>query len=79
MSRLILVTCLYILHIIRDLLYKLCGLNWVSKNCRAAHDVEFVLGSSKKDPKGTPDCVFNDLACSITFGTEGVHFFDEMT
>ena len=27
---------------------------------------------TKKDPKGTPDHVFNDLACSITFGTEGV-------
>ena len=27
---------------------------------------------TKKDPKDTPDRVFNDLACSITFGTEGV-------
>ena len=26
----------------------------------------------KKDPKDTTDRVFNDLACSITFGTEGV-------
>ena len=31
-------------------------------------------GIAKKDPKDTPDRLFNDLACSITFGTEGVLF-----
>ena len=52
--------------------YKLPGLNWVSKNRRAVHDVEFVLGSTKKDPKNTPDRVFKNIECSITFGMEGV-------
>ena len=28
--------------------------------------------STKKDPKDTPDRVFKNIDCSITFGTEGV-------
>ena len=65
-SRLVIFT-----HIHPCISYRLRGLNWVSKNRRAAHDVEFVLGSTKKDPKDTPDHVFNNFACSISFGTEG--------
>ena len=53
--------------------HKLRGLNWVSKNCRPLHDVEILPGCTDKDPKDTPNRVFNKLAWHQNYdGTEGV-------
>ena len=34
--------------------------------------VEILPGTTDKDPKDTPNRVFNKLACDYYFGTEGV-------
>ena len=48
--------------------FKYCQLS-----ARKAHQyVEILPGSTDKDPKDTPNRVFNKLACDYFFGTEGV-------